>query len=168
MATFDIARLYGGRTKITYPSSNPEQPIIFWVNHPTQLIVGAAVGMLEKSQTGDERSYREREDMLVMLAKLCVHTAENLDGWPTHCHVLDPSGWSILSDEALASIPEAVRRYILLDIGRRLEEAIHVSTEEGNESAPQPTGATIENPDEGKTEDQPNISQTVASVEIQS
>lgn len=148
--SFDISRLCGGSFCVEYPHQDPNLTIKIHVNHPTNPLKqyllaesGLADDLDENGKlvlSGGER-LKAYESYKVMLAEHCISGAENLEGWPASCQAPSPSGWPVLSEEALTAIDPRVRRFVLCDVGAKIIEKSEVSEEEGNGSGLLPTGA---------------------------
>ena len=154
MTVFDASKLFGGKFKVEYPTTKPDEPVVFWVQHPgddLKQFLLAESGMLDapKDEGGNlllsnSDGVRAYADYRSSLAVSCITGAENLEDWPDVCVAEGPSGWPTLTPLAFEAIPVAHRRAILLDIGNRVLEASGVDEEEGNESTSPHSGDTTE------------------------
>lgn len=82
-------------------------------------------------------------DIAYNLALVCTTDAFNLDGWPSPCRVPYMAGCSILTEQALQAIPEAVRRHVLEFLGMAISQLSTLGKPSGKESELLPFGKSF-------------------------
>lgn len=155
MAQFDVEQLFGTRFAIEFPSTDPENPIRFWVEPPSDPLnayLTAITGMADtavndegKAELAGSSGLLLYEKFKVAVATHCIVGAENLDGWPDDCRKSQASGWPALNDAAMEAINPNVRQYLFGVIGQKILDKQEVTEDQGNASEQQPTGSTTEN-----------------------
>ena len=127
MATFETARLYGGRDCKEFEAADGEV-IRVWFHHAQPEEIALAMHAAGLTQKGDTITARgaEGDDLLtasklimanVELARLCIDEMENYDHWQNgSSHTTGPHGLTMLTDEIVARIP----RVVLRDVGSEI------------------------------------------------
>lgn len=168
MGRFDLAKLYKHRILIELPSDG-EAPIKIWAHPPTVEEISAASMDAGLSVDDGGRFNVEDANKLQLnissaqvqyhLARYCVDAIEGLDGWPTTPKHKGPNGLPVLTDEAMDAIGRGeggevdfgLQYAVLVHVGEKLADESKVGEEEGNGSAPSPSGASTGSSTEATT-----------------
>ena len=143
MATFDTARLYGGRDVIDFGSG--DDLIRVWFHHaqPEEIAIALDLAGLEqdgeaiaaKGGGGDYVVASRLVAASVELACLCVEDMENYDHWRADAKIRGANGLMTLRPELREKIP----RVVLRDVGERIFEKSKISEVEGKGSERSPS-----------------------------
>ena len=138
MATFDTARLYGGRDVMDFGEG--DDLIRVWFHHaqPEEVAIALdAAGLEQDGETigakgggGDYVVASRLVAASVELAALCIEGMENYDHWPEKPRMRAPHGLMTLRTE----VRERVPRVVLRDVGERIFEKSRLSPDEGKAS----------------------------------
>jgi len=148
MATFELARLYGGRDVIHFEATNDEK-ISVWFHHAQQEEIAVALDAAGLELDKDSSTVPKGgggvlvtsvmlRQASVELACLCIESIENFDGWHEPSRERGSSGLQTMTTANRDVIP----RIVLRSVGDRIFELANIGDDEGKDSGPSPISDT--------------------------
>ena len=126
MATFETARLYGGRDKLEFGATD-ETTIAIWFHHAQgdEIAIALDAAGLERTDDGETVAKGGGGDFVtsaraaqsaVELACLCIESIDNFDGWREPHRDVGSHGLNVLRPAQREAIP----RIVLQKVGEEI------------------------------------------------